>query len=982
MTERTVAIRVEVDGAEAASSQLANIIQQRDALLKKSSVSLNLDQARRSADSVSAASSGAVRDMNALGSAIAGKAIAPLQQYQAMLSGVVRAGTVLGPSLVSSLSNVSTEFQRQSDLAKFWGTSGYMYSGVNSLKAALGNFVATSGSGFTRWLEGASASLTRYRAALVVAAGSMISVASAAAMSSKASQNYIQSTLNTGLMQRKLTDRAAAETWIQEAQGVDWSAGRGERMGTFQTILARNPHISQEAAQRATEDFEKYYYANQEMLKKKGVTSAEQLALEVSSAEFSQDRATELGFALDFAKRTPQARMGYIREETSKYNMEDITATRPEQVLSKRLTATTAAMGDAVIPVLNKVLGAFIKLSDVIGKIPGLGAAMGWAAVLTGVAASALLVVSVIGSLVPGLMTVVGLMQKASIATRMMSVAQWALNVAMSANPLGIVIIAVAALVASLYVLEKKFGLVTKAWHAFSDSSIGKGIIGYIESGKKALKDMLDTIGSGGLSGVLKIGFDALMATSPVLKTIASIVDFLWDIWSNGSILNDLISAATTIWQKMEEFLRGLWNTIQGGVQYIKDGLGITKKEAETKYEKAVETAGGIRYYNEENKKGWYTPEGTPVPEDQVPSYLTRAFKEYQESPASVIDGLWNWLIGGFQDLIEAIKNLPGTISAAIKGWFPGAGGSEDKDRSPAEIQAGQEVEEKVPGAYVMGPNEAHIPSSQWAINYAVNESFGSQPVYGANGERHGTVQDTMSPEAAIEALIRAAIEGGKPSGGPGLSIDYATWLDFLKNSSNRSSIAREAYKRLASGTEGVEIKIDQFGHEYLAPTTYKNQGPMYVSPSKEYGKQDVRNASEPVKTGFATEEEAQEYINNLTKSGQTETSSLAEGGQIEVTGSLIGHGGEEVNPAKVVVGGKTTLEKINDMFLGGAVSRQSIMFAPNTTININVDKINSDVDLEKAIAKAGDEFDRKLLFRLRGALESTSMRGIGYLRG
>ena len=987
MTERTVAIRVEVDGAEAASSQLANIIQQRDALLKKSSVSLNLDQARRSADSVSAASSGAVRDMNALASAIAGKAIAPLQQYQAMLSGVVRAGTVLGPSLVSSLSNVSTEFQRQVDLAKFWGTSGYMYSGVNSLKAALGNFVATSGSGFTRWLEGASASLTRYRAALVVAAGSMISVASAAAMSSKASQNYIQSTLNTGLMQRKLTDRAAAETWIQEAQGVDWSAGRGERMGTFQTILARNPYISQEAAQRATEDFEKYYYANQEMLKKKGVTSAEQLALEVSSAEFSQDRATELGFALDFAKRTPQARMGYIREETSKYNMEDITATRPEQVLSKRLTATTAAMGDAVIPVLNKVLGAFIKLSDVIGKIPGLGAAMGWAAVLTGVAASALLVVSVIGSLVPGLMTVVGLMQKASIATRMMSVAQWALNVAMSANPLGIVIIAVAALVASLYVLEKKFGLVTKAWHAFSDSSIGKGIIGYIESGKKALKDMLDTIGSGGLSGVLKIGFDALMATSPVLKTIASIVDFLWDIWSNGSILNDLISAATTIWQKMEEFLRGLWNTIQGGVQYIKDGLGITKKEAETKYEKAVETAGGIRYYNEKNKKGWYTPEGTPVPEDQVPSYLTRAFKEYQESPASVIDGLWNWLIGGFQDLIEAIKNLPGTISAAIKSWFPGAGGSEDKDRSPAETQAGLAVEAKAPGAYVMGPNSQKISPSQWPMQYLFDRTgeFGSKTVYGPGGAELGTVQDFMTREAAMDTLLQAAKADGKPSDVPGISFSEDTWLDLLNSNRQTYPAAQELYDRLASSSEGVEIKSDKFGNEYLAPTapeTFKNQGTMYVSPSKEYGKQDVWNASGPVKTGFATKEEAQEYINNLTKSGQTETSSLAKGGQIEVTGLLIGHGGEEVNPAKVVVGGKTTLEKINDMFLGGAVSRQSIMFAPNTTININVDKINSDVDLEKAIAKAGDEFDRKLLFRLRGALESTSMRGIGYLRG
>jgi hypothetical protein len=262
---------------------------------------------------------------------------------------------------------------------------------------------------------------------------------------------------------------------------------------------------------------------------------------------------------------------------------------------------------------------------------------------------------------------------------------------------------------------------------------------------------------------------------------------------------------------------------------------------------------------------------------------------------------------------------------------------------------------------------------------------FGSKTVYGPGGAELGTVQDFMTREAAMDTLLQAAKADGKPSDVPGISFSEDTWLDLLKGNRQTYPAAQELYDRLASGTEGVEIKSDKFGNEFLAPTapeTFKNQGTMYVSPSKEYGKQDVWNASGPVKTGFATKEEAQEYINNLTKSGQTETSSLAKGGQIEVTGSLIGHGGEEVNPAKVVVGGKTTLEKINDMFLGGAVSRQSIMFAPNTTININVDKINSDVDLEKAIAKAGDEFDRKLLFRLRGALDSTSTRGIGYLRG
>jgi hypothetical protein len=52
------------------------------------------------------------------------------------------------------------------------------------------------------------------------------------------------------------------------------------------------------------------------------------------------------------------------------------------------------------------------------------------------------------------------------------------------------------------------------------------------------------------------------------------------------------------------------------------------------------------------------------------------------------------------------------------------------------------------------------------------------------------------------------------------------------------------------------------------------------------------------------------------------------------------------------------------------------------TTININVDKMSSDIDLQKAISQAGDEFDRQLMFRLRNLLDSGSLRGIGYLRG
>ena len=47
-----------------------------------------------------------------------------------------------------------------------------------------------------------------------------------------------------------------------------------------------------------------------------------------------------------------------------------------------------------------------------------------------------------------------------------------------------------------------------------------------------------------------------------------------------------------------------------------------------------------------------------------------------------------------------------------------------------------------------------------------------------------------------------------------------------------------------------------------------------------------------------------------------------------------------------------------------------------STTTNINADEMNSDIDLQKAIAQAGDEFDRHLMFRLRNLIDSGNLRG------
>ena len=528
MTERTVTIRLGIQ--DEIGNRLLEIRKQRDALLSKSIVNLRvnadgIDQARKASAQVRAESAAAVKDLGALGGAITSKAVAPLAQYQELLGSALKASRALASGAASALGVVSQEFQRQKTLAAFWGVSG-LQMGVISLKSAFSGFLSTSGRGFTSWLQNASANLAQYRTALAASAAVLVGFAAAAGLSSKHAQNYISSTLSSRLMERKLSDKAGAEAWIQEAQGTDWSKGRESRLGVFQTVLSKNPYMGQKGAQKATEDIEKFFFANQEMLQKKGIQSAEDLASRVSAPQLSGEDASifEDIFGLGFNNMTAQARLGRISTEAKDINIEKAVSMRPDEVLTKRLTATTQAVGDTVLPILNQVLGAFLTISDAIGKIPGLGKAIGWATVLAGAASAGLIMVSMVGTLIPGLMTVIGLFSKMGLATRLAAAGQWVLNAAMTANPLGIAIVAIAGLIVVLYALEKKFGLVTKAWQAFSGSSIGKGIFAFIEDGKKRLEEMWTSLNKafkgGGLGGVLKIALGALVAGSPAFKIL------------------------------------------------------------------------------------------------------------------------------------------------------------------------------------------------------------------------------------------------------------------------------------------------------------------------------------------------------------------------------------------------------------------------------------------------------------------------------
>ena len=579
-----------------------------------------------------------------------------------------------------------------------------------------------------------------------------------------------------------------------------------------------------------------------------------------------------------------------------------------------------------LLTVVNKLLGPMALLADgfvkVADSIPGLGLVATVVSVLamaTGVRLLAPLLLQTATNL--GIMTTATKVftMYTNITTGAIKAMGTTLIKALAftlANP----IVLVVALAAAVGYLLYKTGYLQKAWDKFKDSAIGKDLIGGVIAGVAWVTDafgslfswldekwaemgdgvtgdllgILDTVmggfgwlfdkidaayESGALGKALKLSLMGIFPIIALVKSLTMIAGYVRQLYDSSNIISDLLSAGKRAWEAISNSVQWLYDVARGMLSWIGDTL------------------------------------------DDISTDVT------------------DWL----KKLWDAITGLPGSISAAIKSWFPGAGGAEDADRSPAEIQAGMAVEAKAPGAYVMGPNEQKISPSQWAMQYLFDPSgeFGNKTVYGPGGAELGAVKDFMTLDTALDALEQAAIGGGKPSPIPGVvNFSEETFLDLFRGNKSLYPNAEELYNRFESGDGKAQLKSDQWGNEYLSPTppeapeapeTFTNQGPMYVAYG-DNGAFDVMNASGVVQRGFASEAAANEYIaNNQYAMGATFDKGGLFAGQV--------HAKEEIIPQAIAQKGTGPLSKI----LGDL--QQSGQGAGGRSVIINVEGLRVEVN-------------------------------------
>lgn len=140
------------------------------------------------------------------------------------------------------------------------------------------------------------------------------------------------------------------------------------------------------------------------------------------------------------AKKTAetQARLALLTEQTAaatgQFARESDTAAGQQQRLSAEFTNAKAALGEALLPLVSGVANAFADMA-------------GWASQNVGLVQT---IAVVVGALAVAVYAVAGAMAVWHAAVAISTAVQWLWNAALTANPLGILIVAIVAVVAAL----------------------------------------------------------------------------------------------------------------------------------------------------------------------------------------------------------------------------------------------------------------------------------------------------------------------------------------------------------------------------------------------------------------------------------------------------------------------------------------------------------------------------------------------------
>lgn len=295
-----------------------------------------------------------------------------------------------------------------------------------------------------------------------------------------------------------------------------------------------------------------------------------------------------------------------------------------------------AAWVTANLPAITqKVMDIGVKIKDEV--VPAVKNVFEWIQKLSPVIAA-------VGTAIAGL-ALVGFIQnfKTIIAsTKLWTAAQWLLNAAMSANPITLVVIAIAALVAAFVVLWNKSESFRNFWIGLWDnvkavaSTAWEAITGFFSAAWDTIKAVWDVV-----LGYFQTLWAGIQTTFSVVSEVLS--GFFSAAWN----------AIKAIWDFVVGYYQGIWNGIKAVFSVVSSVLTSFFSAAWNGI-KAVWNA-VVTYY-----QGIW--DGIKAVFSVVSSVLT----EFFSAAWNGIKGIWDAVSGYFSGIWESVKS----VFSGVESWF------------------------------------------------------------------------------------------------------------------------------------------------------------------------------------------------------------------------------------------------------------------------------------------------------------------------
>lgn len=295
-----------------------------------------------------------------------------------------------------------------------------------------------------------------------------------------------------------------------------------------------------------------------------------------------------------------------------------------------------AAWVTANLPAITqKVMDIGVKIKDEV--VPAVKNIIEWAQKLSPIIAA-------VGTAIAGL-ALVGFIQNFQAivsATKLWTAAQWLLNAAMSANPISLVVIAIAALVAAFVVLWNKSEAFRNFWIGLWDnikvvaSTAWEAITGFFSTAWDTIKAVWDVV-----LGYFQTLWAGIQTTFSVVSEVLS--GFFSAAWN----------AIKAIWDFVVGYYQGIWNGIKAVFSVVSSVLTSFFSAAWNGI-KAVWNA-VVAYY-----QGIWN--GIQAVFSVVGSVLTSFFSAAWNG----IKGIWDGVTGFFSGVWSGIQS----IFSGVSGWF------------------------------------------------------------------------------------------------------------------------------------------------------------------------------------------------------------------------------------------------------------------------------------------------------------------------